>query len=109
MLALNMDRFRPKGAAPVGPGHRGQLARLIRERPVSVNCTLCRFPDFPVRPDCREYCDFAVFSGGTAALFPGGRGRTAWMRATQTLAICNLTGSGAGRILNSSGSRQDLG
>jgi hypothetical protein len=27
----------PKRAAPVGPGHRGQLARLIRERPVFVN------------------------------------------------------------------------
>src|SRR5450631_2377167 len=27
----------PKRAAPVEPGHRGQLARLIRERPVFVN------------------------------------------------------------------------
>ena len=32
----------PKRAAPVGPGHRGQLARLIRERPVFVNLAACR-------------------------------------------------------------------
>jgi len=32
----------PKRAAPVGPGHRGQLARLIRERPVFVNVAGCR-------------------------------------------------------------------
>src|SRR6202035_3104446 len=29
--------FGPKRAAPAEPGHRGQLARLIRERPVFVN------------------------------------------------------------------------
>jgi len=34
--------WRPKRAAPVEPGHRGQLARLIRERPVSVNVARCR-------------------------------------------------------------------
>src|ERR1700736_2040838 len=38
----NWAIFRPKKrAAPVGPGHRGQLARLIRERPVFVNQAAC--------------------------------------------------------------------
>jgi hypothetical protein len=32
----------PKRAAPVEPGHRGQLARLIRERPVFVNLAAWR-------------------------------------------------------------------
>jgi hypothetical protein len=30
-------RFRPKRSRPGQPGYRGQLARLIRERPVFVN------------------------------------------------------------------------
>jgi len=33
----NQAVFGPHRAAPVEPGHRGQLARLIRERPVFVN------------------------------------------------------------------------
>src|SRR6266404_4867418 len=33
----NRALFGPNRAAPVEPGHRGQLARLIRERPVFVN------------------------------------------------------------------------
>jgi hypothetical protein len=31
----------PNRAAPVEPDHRGQLARLIRERPVFVNVAGC--------------------------------------------------------------------
>jgi hypothetical protein len=30
----------PNEPPPVGPGHRGQLARLISERPLSVNLPL---------------------------------------------------------------------
>jgi hypothetical protein len=43
----------PKRAAPVEPGHRGQLARLIRERPVFVNVTPCR-------NWCRNWGSFGV-------------------------------------------------
>jgi hypothetical protein len=45
----------PNRAAPVEPGHRGQLARLIRERPVFVNVARCRNPGSLKRRNLREY------------------------------------------------------
>ena len=48
----------PKRAAPVGPGHRGQLARLIRERPVFVNVAQRRIPGPSKRRNLREYINF---------------------------------------------------
>jgi hypothetical protein len=39
LMLTGLDRavLRPNQAVPARPGHRGQLARLIRERPVFVN------------------------------------------------------------------------
>jgi hypothetical protein len=48
----------PNEPPPVGPGHRGQLARLIRERPVFVNVAGCRIPDPSKRRNLREYIGF---------------------------------------------------
>jgi hypothetical protein len=48
----------PNEPPPVGPGHRGQLARLIRERPVFVNVAGCRIPDPSKRRNLREYIRF---------------------------------------------------
>src|SRR6478735_383484 len=45
----------PNEPPPVGPGHRGQLARLIRERPVFVNVARRRAPGPSKRRNFREY------------------------------------------------------
>ena len=45
----------PKRTAPVGPGHRGQLARLIRERPVFVNVASYRVRGPSKRRNFYEY------------------------------------------------------
>jgi hypothetical protein len=48
----------PNEPPPVGPGHRGQLARLIRERPVFVNVAQRRIPGPSKRRNLREYINF---------------------------------------------------
>jgi len=54
----------PNEPPPVGPGHRGQLARLIRERPVFVNVAGGRIPGLSKRRNLREYIRFrGVFQG----------------------------------------------
>jgi hypothetical protein len=63
----------PNGAAPVEPGHRGQLARLIRERPVFVNLAAClNWGDrggASKRHDLREYINICgVFHGRDGGL-----------------------------------------
>ena len=74
------------------PGHRGQLARLIRERPVFVNVGGCRGSRSLKRRNWGEYiCFRGVFRGETAAC-PDHRN-------IRTLAIGNLTGRGPKRIL----------
>jgi hypothetical protein len=47
----------PNRAAPVGPGHRGLLARLIRERPVFVNVAGRRNRYPSKRRNSSEYID----------------------------------------------------
>jgi hypothetical protein len=49
----------PKRAAPVEPGHRGQLARLIRERPVFVNVARRRSEAASKPRNFAEYVDFS--------------------------------------------------
>src|SRR5882724_2800975 len=84
--------YGPNEPPPVKPGHRGQLARLIRERPVFVNVTGCRNISSLKRRYCGEYiCFRGVFKGEKAARL-GYRNR-------QTLAIGNLTGPLPNRIL----------
>jgi hypothetical protein len=59
----------PNEPPPVEPGHRGQLARLIRERPVFVNVAGCRIPDPSKRRNLREYIGFrGVFQGEDGGL-----------------------------------------
>ena len=59
----------PNEPPPVEPGHRGQLARLIRERPVFVNVAGCRIPDPSKRRSLREYTGFrGVFQGEDGGL-----------------------------------------
>jgi hypothetical protein len=54
----------PKRAAPVEPVHRGQLARLIRERPVFVNVARRRSEGTSKPRNFAEYVDFSgVFQG----------------------------------------------
>jgi hypothetical protein len=61
----------PKEPPPVEPGHRGQLARLIRERPVFVNVAGRHGRRSPKHLDWSEYIEiFGVFQGkdsGTSA------------------------------------------
>jgi hypothetical protein len=45
----------PNEPPPVGPGHRGQLARLIRERPVFVNVAERSAPGPSKRRNLWEY------------------------------------------------------
>jgi hypothetical protein len=70
------------------------LARLIRERPVSVNVSRCRIRRSSKRRNSREYID-------RKGLFQGEDGRSRSVRNRQTWLIGNLTGSGANRILES--------
>src|ERR1700681_1261822 len=81
--------LRPQMSRPGQTGPSRTIARLIRERPVSVNVARCRNRGSLKRRNWREYiCFRGVFTGKTATNL----GR--WNR--QTLAIRNLTGSGAG-------------
>ncbi|GAC1337395.1 MAG: hypothetical protein NVSMB20_13600 [Bradyrhizobium sp.] len=48
-------------AAPVGPGHRGQLARLISERPVFVNVANGRGAGPQIGRNLPEYISFGGF------------------------------------------------
>ena len=60
--------YGPNEPPPVKPGHRGQLARLIRERPVFVNVGGCRSPRSLKRRNWSEYICFpGVFRGEKAA------------------------------------------
>ncbi|MFT5555222.1 MAG: hypothetical protein ACI9P3_004656 [Bradyrhizobium sp.] len=65
MLAGPNEPLRPQRAAPgQEPGHRGQLARLIRERPVFVNVTGRRKEGSLKRRNWGEYnCFRGVFDG----------------------------------------------
>ena len=59
----------PKRAAPVEPGHRGQLARLIRERPVFVNLAACRIWGPSKRRISSEYINIRgvfYYEGGSS-------------------------------------------
>ena len=62
----------PKRAAPVEPGHRGQLARLIRERPVFVNVAGRRSEDASEPRNFAEYVDFSGVLHGEDGGSPGG-------------------------------------
>src|SRR6185369_1060219 len=84
--------YGPNEPPPVEPGHRGQLARLIRERPVFVNVGGCRGCRSLKRRNWGEYICFpGVFKGEKAACPDHGN--------DGTLAIGNLTGRGPKRIL----------
>jgi hypothetical protein len=48
----------PNRAAPVGPGHRGQLARLISERPLFVNVANGRGRAASIGRNWSEYINF---------------------------------------------------
>ena len=89
MLAGPNEPFTaPKSRPRSRPGHRGQLARLIRERPVFVNVTGRRKEASLKRRNWGEYnCFRGVFDGGE---------RFGAFREPPTLAIRNLTGLGAG-------------
>jgi hypothetical protein len=96
----------PNEPPPVGPGHRGQLARLIRERPVFVNVAGCRIPDPSKRRNLREYTGFrGVFRVRVLVCH---RAHLILNRQilSKTLAIRNLTGFGATRILKLERDRQ---
>jgi hypothetical protein len=84
--------YGPNEPPPVKPGHRGQLARLIRERPVFVNVTGCRNISSLKRRNWGEYICFRGVFKGVKAARPGHRNR-------RTLAIGNLTGPRPTRIL----------
>ena len=51
--------YGPNEPPPVKPGHRGQLARLIRERPVFVNVAGRRIRSPSKRRNLHEYINFA--------------------------------------------------
>src|SRR5664279_4076615 len=89
----------PNRAAPVEPGHRGQLARLIREAPVFVNVAPCRIPCSSKRRNLHEY------SRIHGVLWQGWHivQQSLDDRNRRTLAIRNLTAAGAKRIFNSRG------
>ena len=69
MLTGPKRPFPAKRAAPVGPDHRGQLARLIRERPVFVNVARRRFRGPSKRRNLPEYVNvsgvFVCEDGGS--------------------------------------------
>jgi DNA primase catalytic subunit len=68
------------------------LARLIRERPVFVNVASCRRRGSSKRRNLLEYINIS----GVFQYEDGGRNQ-------RTLAIRNLTGCGANRILKTRG------
>src|SRR5664279_4702620 len=100
MLAGSREPFcGPNRAAPVEPGHRGQLARLIREAPVFVNVARCRISRSSKRRNLREYSGFrrVLWAGWRFIPQPLDDGNR------RTLAIRNLTAAGAKRILKPRG------
>jgi len=81
----------PNEPPPVGPGHRGQLARLIRERPVFVNVAGCRIPGPSKRRNLREYIN--VIGG-----FPCEDGGSPSWSAIADLGNCLIAEPGYSRV-----------